>query len=94
VDRGSNLFRAVVLSAISALISASLSGCAYLQQPRQWGTCALVGGIVGAGAGTGIGTAINENTGDHESGVAFGLAVPPSGPAWVHLLATTYAIRS
>src|SRR5215469_18881808 len=73
MDRDSYLSRAVVISAIGALISMSLTGCAYLQQPRRWGTCALVGGIVGAGAGAGIGTAINENTGDHENGVAFGL---------------------
>ena len=40
-------------------------GCAQLQQqieqPREWGRCALLGAAVGAGVGTGIGFAIANN---------------------------------
>ena len=39
---------------------------------RRWGTCAVVGGIVGAGAGAGIGFAIASNNGDHENN-AYGI---------------------
>jgi OOP family OmpA-OmpF porin len=42
-----------------------------MHQERRWGTCGLVGGLLGAGAGAGIGVAINENTGDHENMAAW-----------------------
>jgi OOP family OmpA-OmpF porin len=71
--RGSVLFRATRCSVFAALLSVSLCSCAYLQQPRRWGTCAVVGSLVGAGAGAGIGIAINENSGDHENNVAWSL---------------------
>src|SRR5215469_4421318 len=53
-----------------ALLSGSMAGCAYLSQPRPWGKCAVIGGLVGAGIGSGIGVAINESTGDHENMIA------------------------
>ena len=46
----------------AALIAINLSGCAYLEQPRSWGTCALVGGLLGAGAGAAVGIVIVDNT--------------------------------
>ena len=52
---GSSL--ASVLVALTAVVA--LSGCANLNQPRQWGKCAIGGGVLGAliGAGTGVGIA-------------------------------------
>ncbi len=50
-----------------ALFASNMTGCAYLQQPRHWGTCAIVGGLLGAGAGAAVGIVIVDNTqGDHE----------------------------
>ena len=64
---------------LGVIVLAFLSGCANLQQPRRWGTCAVVGGLLGAGAGAGIGIAINENTGDHENNVAWATGLGGAG---------------
>jgi outer membrane protein OmpA-like peptidoglycan-associated protein len=53
------------------VLLSSLTGCATHQLTR-W-ECAAIGAALGAGAGAGAGIAINENTGDHENGVAGGL---------------------
>jgi len=64
----SRLLNAVVAVAGAALFASSMSGCAYLEQPRQWGTCAIVGGLLGAGAGAAAGIVIVDNTqGSHNS---------------------------
>src|SRR5208283_5174671 len=64
----SRLLNAVAGVASAALIASSLSGCAYLQKPRSWGTCAIVGGLLGAGAGAAAGIVIVDNTSGHDSG--------------------------
>ena len=66
-----------ILTGIAAL--SFISGCANMQQPRRWGTCAIVGGLLGAGAGAGIGVAINENSGDHENQVAWSTGLGGAG---------------
>ena len=39
-----------------------------MQQPRHWGSCALIGGLLGAGAGAAIGIVIVDNTqGEHSN---------------------------
>ena len=45
-----------------ALLASGLSGCAYLQQPRSWGTCAILGAAVGAGVGAAAGIVIDDNS--------------------------------
>jgi len=52
---GSSLARVFV--ALTAVVA--VSGCANLNQPREWGKCAIGGGILGAlvGAGTAVGVA-------------------------------------
>src|ERR1700722_20710529 len=67
----------VCVAACVVLLTAS--GGANLSQPRRWGTCAIVGGLVGAGAGAGIGVAINENSGDHENNVALATGIGGAG---------------
>src|SRR3984957_6911324 len=67
----------VCVAACGVLFTAS--GCANLSAPRRWGTCAIVGGLVGAGAGAGIGVAINENSGDHENNVALATGIGGAG---------------
>jgi len=62
----SRLLNTVAAVAGAALFASSMSGCAYLQQPRHWGSCALIGGLLGAGAGAAAGIVIVDNTqGDH-----------------------------
>src|ERR1019366_1092908 len=61
----SRLLKAVAGVAGAALIVSSLSGCAYLQKPRSWGTCAVVGGLVGAGVGAASGIVIADNVAGH-----------------------------
>jgi len=56
------LLNAVAAVAGAALLASSLSGCAYFEQPRQWGTCAIIGGLLGAGAGAAVGIVIVDNT--------------------------------
>ena len=58
----SRLLNAVAGIAGAALIASSLSGCAYLQKPRSWGTCAIVGGLLGAGVGAASGIVIVDNS--------------------------------
>lgn len=56
------------------LLSLALSGCAAMQN-REWGTCALAGGIVGAiVGGTAGGVAVN-NTHDHPANAERGGAI-------------------
>src|ERR1019366_5432916 len=64
----SRLLKAVAGVAGAALIASSLSGCAYWQKPRSWGTCAVVGGLVGAGVGAASGIVIADSVaGRHQS---------------------------
>src|ERR1700693_1618259 len=64
----SRLLNTVAAVAGAALFASSMSGCAYLEQPRHWGTCALVGGLLGAGIGAASGIVIVDNaTNDHRS---------------------------
>jgi OOP family OmpA-OmpF porin len=64
----SRLLNAVAGIACAALIASSLGGCANLQKPRSWGTCAIVGGLLGAGVGAASGIVIADNTaGRHHS---------------------------
>ena len=64
----SRLLNAVAGIAGAALIASGLSGCANLQKPRSWGTCAVVGGLLGAGVGAASGIVIADNTaGRHHS---------------------------
>src|ERR1017187_6196897 len=58
----SRLLNAVAGVACAALIASSLSGCANLQKPRSWGTCAIVGGLLGAGVGAASGIVIADKT--------------------------------
>ena len=58
----SRLLNAVAAVASVALFASSMTGCAWLQQPRHWGSCALIGGALGAGAGAAIGIVIVDNT--------------------------------
>ena len=57
----SRLLNAVAGLAGLALLASNLTGCAYLQQPRHWGSCALIGGLLGAGAGAAAGIVIVDN---------------------------------
>jgi OOP family OmpA-OmpF porin len=50
-----------VVGAIGAGAALMAAGCAQVQQPRQWGRCALAGAAAGAAVGTGIGFAIADN---------------------------------
>ena len=61
------LTNAVAAAAGLAFLTSGLSGCAYLQQPRKWGTCAIVGGLLGAGAGAAAAIVIVDNTSGHDS---------------------------
>ena len=63
-----------------------------MRQERRWGTCGLVGGLLGAGAGAGIGVAINENTGDHENTVAWTTGLGGAG-AFLGAMAGHYHMR-
>ncbi len=81
----------VCVAACAVLLTAS--GCANLSAPRRWGTCAVVGGLLGAGAGAGIGVAINENTGDHENNVAWATGLGGAGAVLELWPDTTSAIR-
>src|SRR5258708_2059597 len=67
------------VSVAACAVLLTVSGCANLSQPRRWGTCAIVGGLLGAGAGAGIGVAINENSGDHENNVALATGIGGAG---------------
>ena len=67
----SSILKALCILCCGLVTSGALSGCASYNLTR--GQCAAIGAALGAGAGAGIGIAINENTGDHESGVAASL---------------------
>ena len=64
----SRLLNAVAGVACAALLASSLSGCANMREPRSWGTCAILGGLLGAGVGAASGIVIADNTaGRHHS---------------------------
>ena len=67
------MLRGSVKILVGIVVLSLISGCSNLQKPRRWGTCAVVGSLVGAAAGAGIGIAISENTGDHENNIAAGV---------------------
>jgi outer membrane protein OmpA-like peptidoglycan-associated protein len=49
-----------------ACLAVALSGCANFGQPREWGDCAIGGGVLGAfiGGGTAAGVTLSENSSD------------------------------
>ena len=57
----SRILNTVAAVASMALFASSMTGCAYFQQPRQWGTCGIVGGLLGAGEGAAAGIVIDDN---------------------------------
>ena len=73
------MLRTSVRILVGVVALSLMSGCANMHQQRRWGTCGLVGGLLGAGAGAGIGVAINENTGDHENMIAWTTSLGGAG---------------
>ena len=61
----SYLVRSVTALAALALFTASMSGCAWVERPRKWGACTVVGAALGAGAGAASGIVIVDNTRGH-----------------------------
>jgi len=61
----SYLVRSITALAAIALFTASISGCAWVERPRKWGACTLVGAALGAGAGAASGIVIVDNTRGH-----------------------------
>ena len=53
--------RTSVLMAGAVSLAMLMSGCAWLEQPREFGRCAVAGAAIGALAGTGVGYAIGSN---------------------------------
>ena len=53
--------RSRLLAVVSAGMAVLASGCAQMEQPREWGRCAVLGALGGAAVGTGIGFAIADN---------------------------------
>ena len=61
----SYLVRSVTALAALALFTASMSGCAWVERPRKWGACTVLGAAIGAGAGAASGIVIVDNTRGH-----------------------------
>ena len=78
----SRLLNAVAGVAGVALLASGVSGCAYLQQPRHWGTCAIVGGLLGAGVGAASGIVIADNSQSKQNDQA-PVMTPGLGLVWV-----------
>ena len=75
----SRLLNVVAGVAGAALIASSLGGCANLQKPREWGACALVGGMLGAGVGAASGIVMVDNS----WGMTTAARAPEPMPVWV-----------
>ncbi len=53
--------RTSALMAVAASLALDASGCAWLEQPREFGRCAVGGAAIGALVGTGVGYAIGNS---------------------------------
>ena len=58
----SYLVRSITALAAAALLAATMSGCAWIERPRKWDGCALLGAAAGAAAGAASGIVIVDNT--------------------------------
>src|SRR5579864_6410609 len=61
----SKLVRSITALATVALFTATMSGCAWVERPRKWGACTVLGAAIGAGAGAASGIVIVDNTRGH-----------------------------
>ena len=58
----SRLIKSAATIIVAAFLASGVSSCAYLQQPRSWGTCAAIGAALGAGAGAASGIVIIDHS--------------------------------